>query len=117
MVFIFEPTNDFFPVKSSSGNHYIFLLYNYDSNTIHVWPLCSRKGSATVETFKSVYGLLVSRGLKPTLMKLDNEASHELQRMLNKNNVDFQLVPLAVHCRNAAERCIRTLKKTFIITI
>ena len=76
-----------FPVKSSSGNQYIFLLYDYDSNTIHTRPLRSRKGSAIVEAFKSIYDLLVSRGLKPKLMKLDNEASHELQRMLKKNKI------------------------------
>ena len=124
MTFIFEPTNQIFsdltgrfPVKSSSGNQYIFLLYNYDSNTIHTRPLRSRKGSAIVEAFKSIYDMLVSRGLKPKLMKLDNEASFELQRMLTKNKVDFQLVPPHVHRRNAAERCIRTFKNHFITTI
>ena len=50
-------------------------------------------------------------------MKLDNEASHELQRMLKKNNIDFQLVPPSVHRRNAAERCIHTFKIHFITTI
>ena len=75
------------------------------------------KASTIVDAFKSIYDLLISCGLKPMLMKLDNKASHELQRILNKNNVDFQLLPPAVHLRNAAEHCVRTFKNHFITTI
>ena len=28
-----------FPVKSSSGNQYIFIMYHYDKNKIHAVPL------------------------------------------------------------------------------
>ena len=58
--------------------------------------------------------LLSSRGLRPQLQKLDNEASNALQQHLASVDVDFQLVPPHVHRCNAAERAIRTFKNHFI---
>ena len=55
------------PVKSARGNQYIFLLYNYDSNTIHVRPLRSRTGTAIVAAYDSIYAYLCARGLIPEL--------------------------------------------------
>ena len=106
-----------FLVKSARGNQYIFLLYDYDSNTIHVRPLRSRKGTAIVEAYDSIHTHLCARGLTPELQRLDNEASAALQRSMQTKNVNFQLVPPHNHRRNAAERCIRTFKNHFIAGI
>ena len=38
-----EQTGEF-PVVSSQGNRYIFILYNYDRNSILAEPMKSRKG-------------------------------------------------------------------------
>jgi hypothetical protein len=42
---------------------------------------------------------LVARGLKPKLMKLDNEASKLLKMYLHQQNITFQLVPPYIHIR------------------
>jgi len=34
-----------FPVPSSRGNHYIFVLYNHDTNSIHVLPIPNRQAA------------------------------------------------------------------------
>jgi hypothetical protein len=52
----------------------------------------------------------VARGLKPKLMKLDNEASKLLKNYLYQQDIAFQLVPPYSHRRNSAERSIRSLK-------
>jgi hypothetical protein len=57
---------------------------------------------------------LVSRGLKPKLMKLDNEASKLLKTYLNQKDITFQLVPPYSHRRNSAERAIRSFKDHLI---
>jgi hypothetical protein len=52
----------------------------------------------------------VARGLKPKLMKLDNEASKLLKTYLHQQDITFQLVPPYIHRRNSAERAIRSFK-------
>jgi hypothetical protein len=57
---------------------------------------------------------LVARGLKPKLMKLDNEASKLLKTYLHQQDIIFQLVPPYSHRQNAAEREIRSFKDHLI---
>jgi hypothetical protein len=57
---------------------------------------------------------LVAKGLKPKLMKLDNEASKLLKDYLYQQDIAFQLVPPYSHIRNSAERAIRSFKDHLI---
>jgi hypothetical protein len=63
-----------FPVVSSKGNNYIMILYDYDSNAILAQPIKDRTAPELLRAFKVMEQELVARGLKPKLMKLDNEA-------------------------------------------
>jgi hypothetical protein len=56
----------------------------------------------------------VARGLKPKLMKLDNEASKLLKTYHHQQDITFQLVTRYSHRRNAAERAIRSFKDHLI---
>jgi hypothetical protein len=56
----------------------------------------------------------VARGLKPKLIKLDNEASEFLKDYLHQQDITFQLVPPYSHRRNSAERAIRSFKDHLI---
>ena len=48
------------------------------------------------------------------LQLLDNETSAEYKRIAKSEwVVEYQLVPPHIHCRNAAERAIRTFKAHF----
>ena len=64
-----------------------------------------------------VFNHLTSRGLRPKLQKLDNEASVMLIDFLIDNGVGFQLTPAGIHRRNTAERAIRTWKNHFIANL
>jgi hypothetical protein len=57
---------------------------------------------------------LPSRGFKPKLQPLDNEASAGLKSFFTENDVEYQLVPPHCRRRNAAERAIRTFKEHFV---
>ena len=103
-----------FLCTSSSGNCELLVLYCYDSNYVHAEPMKSRSGAEILAAYKRAHKLLTSRGLRPVLQKLDNEASDALQQFMASQEVDFQLVPPHVHRRNAAERVIRTFKNHFI---
>jgi hypothetical protein len=57
---------------------------------------------------------LTIHGLKPSLKRLDNEASLARRNHLTKQVIDYQLAPPHIHRRNNAERAIQTFKNHFI---
>ena len=103
-----------FPIQSNHGANYIFMLYDYDSNAILVRPLRNRSAHEIQRVFTSVHAYLVTRGLRPRLHTLDNEASTILKEFLTAENVEYQLVPPHIHQCNSAERAIQTFKNHFI---
>jgi hypothetical protein len=103
-----------FPVVSSKGNKYIMILYDYDSNDILAQPIKDRKSPDLLRAFQVMEQELVARGLKPKLMKLDNEASKLLKTFPHQENNTFQLVSPYSHIRNSAERAIRSFKDHLI---
>jgi hypothetical protein len=82
-----------FPVVSSKGNKYILVLYDYDSNAILAKPIKNRTAPKLLKAFQFMEQEIVSKGLKPKLMKLDNEASKLLKDYLYQQDIAFQLVP------------------------
>ena len=58
--------------------------------------------------------MLTSRGLKPQLHWLDNEASTASKNFITKQQTQYQLTPPHIHQRNAAKRAIRTFQNHFI---
>jgi hypothetical protein len=101
-------------VPSSRGNNYLFIVYNYDSNAILAVPIKNRTAKSIVDAYQTIHKLLVSRGLRPKLQRLDNEASALLRDFMDSEQVKYQLVPPNVHRHNAAEQAIRTYKNHFI---
>jgi hypothetical protein len=103
-----------FPVQSSKGNNYILVVYDYDSNAILSEPMKRRTDAEMLRAYGVIYDVLVSRGMRPKLQRLDNEASAALKQFIQDYDVDYQLVPPYMHRRNAAERAIRTFKNHLI---
>ena len=103
-----------FPVQSTRGNNYIFILYDYDSNAILSTPLSSRQASKITTAWTTCHNLLKSNGYEPVLHILDNECSNSLKDAFKKHSIAFQRVPPHTHRRNAAERAIQTWKNHFI---
>ena len=111
---IFTDQTGKFPVTSTRGNAYVFVLYDYDSNTIHPVAIKNRSADSILDAYKQVHQELVQAGCRPKLQRLDNECSTALKNYMSEENVEFQLVPPGTHRRNAAERAIRTFKNHFI---
>jgi hypothetical protein len=99
-----------FPVTSSRGNKYLFLLYDYDSNDILAEPIKSRQQDELLRAYKQLIQHLQQRGLTPKLQRLDNECSAAMKTEMDAQNIDWQLTPVGIHRRNAAERAIHTFK-------
>jgi hypothetical protein len=111
---IYTDQTDRFPVVSSKGNKYIMILYGYDRNAIMAQPIKARTAPELLRAFQVIEQELVARGLKPKLMKLDNEASKLLKTYLHQQNITFQLFTPYSHRRNSAERAIRSFKDHLI---
>jgi hypothetical protein len=111
---IYTDQTGIFPVVSSKGNKYIMIFYDYDSNAILAQPIKDRKAPELLKSFQVMEQELVARGLKPKLMKLDNEASKLLKTYLHQQDITFQLVPPYSHRRNSAEPAIRSFKDNLI---
>jgi hypothetical protein len=89
----------------------------YDSNAILAQPIKYRTAPELLRSFQVMEQELVARGLRPKLMKVDNEASKLLEMYLHQQNITFQLVPPYSHRRNSAERAIRSFKDHLIAGI
>ena len=99
-----------FPHMSSRGAQYLFIMYDYDSNTILMQTLKNRQAKEISDAFKNAYRRLTKHGHEVSLFVLDNECSAELKSTISNLQVTLQLVPPHQHRRNAAERAIRTGK-------
>jgi hypothetical protein len=76
--------------------------------------MIDRTDPSIIAAYQRSIAFLQSRGFKPLLQRLDNEATGALQEFLVALDIDFQLAPPHVHRHNAAERAIRTFKNHFI---
>jgi hypothetical protein len=103
-----------FPTTSLSGNKYVLIMYDYDSNIIISAPMKKRGDKEMVRAFDILIQSLILCGLKPLLQCLDNEASLALRNYLTKQGITYQLAPPHIHRRNNAERAIHTFKNHVI---
>jgi hypothetical protein len=106
-----------FLLPSSTGNNYMLVLYDYDSNMIWAEPIKNRTAPVILNAYKKLHKMLCRAGLRPKLQRLDNECSDLVKEYMRDEHIDFQLAPPGVHRRNAAERAIRTFKNHFISTL
>ena len=86
------------------------VVYHYDANAILFTPLKNRQANTIVNGFTKINDRLKIAGLKPSTWILDNEFSQELRAVLQKEDIQHQLVPPHCHRANAAERAIQTAK-------
>jgi hypothetical protein len=90
------------------------VCYVFDCNYVNVFPMKSRSASEWVKAYDHIHQELTSKGLKPKLQTLDNEASAALKNFFTTNDVEYQLVPPHCHRHNAAERAIRNVEENFV---
>ena len=99
-----------FPFKSSRGNTYIYLLYDYDSNAILVEAVPNRQAQTLAKAWEKLTNRLRQCGHSYTHFVLDNELSADLKQAFKKYNISHECVPPNIHRRNSAERAIQTFK-------
>jgi hypothetical protein len=74
----------------------------------------TRSDDDALRAYGALYQTLTTRGCKPSLNILDNEASRAIKRAITRTGATYQLVEPHNHHVNAAERAIPTFKNHFI---
>ena len=67
----------------------MLVLYCFNANYIHVEAMPSRTGYQILLAYQRAHKLLVTRGLRPSLQRLDNEASAALVAYLDAEQVNY----------------------------
>ena len=91
-----------FPHKSSRGNLYVMVMYDYDSNKILDEPIKNRQASTIRDVFLKFQKVPKSRGSDPKFYIMDNDFSSDLKEAMKNYRINFQLAPPHMHRRNAA---------------
>ena len=94
---------------SISGNKYTLIVYDYDSNTIHIELFATRKTSSQIDAYEKISLVLTSHSLAQTLLTMDNEVSKVLVDFLDNGDIPVQRVSPHLHRHNVSEQTIREL--------
>jgi hypothetical protein len=112
---IFSDQTGKYPTQSCSGNNYIMVMAEIDSNAILVEPMKSRKDQEMIRAYDALVKRLLRAGIQPKKHILDNEISeHMKEHIRDKYKFTLKLVPPGCHRHNAAEVAIRNFKTHFL---
>ena len=96
-----------FPIKARSGNQYLIVAHHCNSNAILVDPFNTSKDKHRLEAYKSIMARLRKNGMLVNPQILNNEDSTKFKHIITEElGINYQLVPLDIHIRNAAEQAI-----------
>ena len=89
-------------------------MYHYETNAILITPIAGLDSELILEAYKKNFEYLVSKGFKPKVNIMVNQATKAIKAYLTPQQVILQLVEPHNHQVNAAERAIQTFKNRFI---
>jgi hypothetical protein len=79
-----------FPARSSKGNNVLMVCYYYDSNYIRPISMKSKSGAELVRALGIVFDEMTSKGFKPKLQTMDNDASVALKNYFTEKEMNYQ---------------------------
>jgi hypothetical protein len=68
-----------FPYMLLDGNICLFVMYHYKTNAILITPIVGLDSECILEAYKSNFEYLVSKGVKPKLNVMDNQATKAIK--------------------------------------
>jgi hypothetical protein len=104
-----------FPTCLQSGNKYIIVLVEIDSNAILVEPMKSCKDAEMIRAYNALLLCLKRAGIIPKNHVLDNKVSENMKNHIRDTcKMNMESVPRGCHQRNAAEVAICNFKSHFL---
>jgi hypothetical protein len=89
------------------------VMYHYETNAIFAILIPGLDSKSILEAYKNIFEYLVSKGYKPKVNVMDNQATKAIKEYLVTQQCELQLVEPHNHQVNAAERAIQTFKNRF----
>jgi hypothetical protein len=114
---VYNDLTESFLFVSLEGRVCFIVLYHYKSNCILASPIKGMDDRTIFETYKKYFEELTSKGFKPKLNIMDNQATKHIKQFLSENDCKLQLVEPHNHRVNAAERAIQIFKDAFIAAL
>jgi hypothetical protein len=99
-----------FPFMPYKESIWFFILYHYESNSILTMPIAGLDDVTTFNAYKQQFELLTSKGFKPKLNVVDNQATKYIKIFRTKQDGKLQLVEPHNHRStrpNAQFKCSR----------
>jgi hypothetical protein len=94
-----------------------FVLYHYEANAILATPVAGLDDKSIFKAYKMHFDNLISKGYKPKINIMDNQATKHIKVFLTEQQCQLQLVEPHNHRLNATERAIQTFKDAFIAAL
>jgi hypothetical protein len=111
---VFNDCTGNFSYMSLDGNIYFFVIYHYKTDTILITPMVGLDSKHILEAYKSNFQYLVSKGFKPKVNMMDNQATKNINAYLTPQQVTLQLVEPHNHRVNAVEQAIQKFKNRLV---
>eukprot|EP00978_Attheya_sp_CCMP212_P009528 scaffold22535_cov32-Attheya_sp.AAC.1 len=92
-----------FPITSARGHAYVFVMYDFDSNSILAVPIKNRRKESLIQGYKDCLIDLTRAGIKPILHRLDNEISKDMIAEIEEHAMDYQIAVPGNHTLIFAE--------------
>jgi hypothetical protein len=86
-----------FPLTSARGHAYVFVLYDFDSNSILAAPIKIRRKNSLIQGYQHCLLELTRAGIKPILHRLDNEISNDMIAEIEIRSMDYQIAAPGDH--------------------
>ena len=104
-------------VTSSRVHRYMFIVYDYNTNTILLETIKNIIGPEIVKLYEKSHKHIVDREVHTTIHWLDSESSRVLKEFKKTERVEYQLVPPHIYRKNAVEQEIIIWKDQFIVLL
>jgi hypothetical protein len=92
-------------------------MYHYEANAILATPFVGLDNKSIFNAYMMQFDHLTSKGYKPKIIIMDNQAMTHIKAFLTEQQCQLQLVEPHNHRLNAAERAIQTFKDAFIAAL
>jgi hypothetical protein len=81
-----------FPFMSLDGSVCFFVLYHYETNAILATPIAGLDDKSIFNAYKTHFEMLESKGYKPKVNVMDNQATKFIKKFLTEKECKLQLV-------------------------
>jgi hypothetical protein len=114
---VYNDLTGLFQFMLLDGSVCFFVMFHYKTNAILVTPVAGLDDKNIFKAYKMQFDILTSKGYKPKINIMDNQATKHIKAFLTKQQCQLQLDKPHNHRLNAAKRAVQTFKDALIAAL